>query len=61
MKSLFTAIFICFVLILGYAAHVDAQAKKRQELMKIVQDAEHSLKVVQHNPHTHLATYNASN
>ncbi|WP_436897987.1 hypothetical protein [Acinetobacter gyllenbergii] len=48
------------VFILGYVAYVDAQTKKRQELLKIVQDAESSLNTIQHNPHTHLSSYQST-
>ncbi|MDO3666495.1 hypothetical protein [Acinetobacter higginsii] len=52
------AIALAFsVFILGYVTYVDAQTKKRQELMKIVQDAENSLNTIQHNQHTHLSSY----
>ncbi|MFM6906875.1 MAG: hypothetical protein ACKOUU_12815 [Acinetobacter tjernbergiae] len=61
MKVLLTLLIICSVFTLGYAAYVDAQNKKRQELMKIVNDAEHSLNTIQHNPNykkrTNLSSY----
>ncbi|EKU52685.1 hypothetical protein ACINWC323_2191 [Acinetobacter sp. WC-323] len=49
------------IVILGYVAYVDAQTKKRQELMKIVQDAEHSLDTIQHDPRNQLSSYKPSN
>ncbi|EPF87774.1 hypothetical protein GCM10025882_21460 [Acinetobacter gyllenbergii] len=57
MKIKITIILTFLVLILGYVAYVDAQTKKRQELLKIVQDAESSLNTIQHSPHTHLSSY----
>ena len=61
MKVLLTVLLVFSIVILGYAAHVDAQAKKQQELLKIVNDAEHSLTKIQHNPnyikHSHLTAY----
>ena len=52
---------VCSIVVLGYAAYVDAQDKRRQELTKIVNDAEHSLHMIQNNPnytkHTHLSSY----
>jgi hypothetical protein len=56
-----TVLLVFSIVVLGYAAHVDAQAKKQQELLKIVNDAEHSLTKIQHNPnyikHSHLTAY----
>ena len=43
MKIVLSILILCSVFILGYAVYVDSQNKKRQELMKIVNDAEHSL------------------
>lgn len=61
MKIVITLLVVCSVFILGYASYVDSQNKKRQELIKIVNDAEHSLKAIQHNPnyvkHANLSTY----
>ena len=61
MKIVLSILILCSVFILGYAVYVDSQNKKRQELMKIVNDAEHSLNSSQHNPnyvkHSRLATY----
>ena len=61
MKVLLTVLLVFSIVILGYAAHVDAQAKKQQELLKIVNDAENSLTKIQHNPnyikHSHLTAY----
>ena len=39
MKVLLTVLLVFSIVVLGYAAHVDAQAKKQQELLKIVNDA----------------------
>ena len=61
MKIKIVIVLAFSIFILGYVAYVDAQAKKRQELMKIVQDAENSLNTIQHNPHTHLSSYKRSN
>ena len=49
MKILLTLVMVCSVLILGYASYVDSKNKKRQEITKIVNDAEHSLNTIQHN------------
>ena len=51
---------VCSVLVLGYAAYMDSQNKKRQEIIKIVNDAEHSLNTIQHNTNyvnsTHISS-----
>ena len=51
---------VCSVLVLGYAAYMDSQNKKRQEIIKIVNDAEHSLNTIQHNANyvnsTHISS-----
>ncbi|HQV26116.1 MAG TPA: hypothetical protein PLS76_10290 [Acinetobacter sp.] len=61
MKILLTVLLVFSIVVLGYATHVDAQTKKQQELLKIVNDAEHSLTKIQHNPnyikHSHLTAY----
>ncbi|MEF9956758.1 MAG: hypothetical protein RSA22_04655 [Acinetobacter sp.] len=61
MKVLLAVLLVFSIVILGYAAHEDAQTKKQQELLKIVNDAEHSLTKIQHNPnyikHSHLTAY----
>ena len=46
MKILLTLVMVCSVLVLGYAAYMDSQNKKRQEIIKIVNDAEHSLNTI---------------
>ena len=60
MKILLTLVMVCSVLILGYAAYMDSQNKKRQEIIKIVNDAEHSLNTIQHNTNyvnsTHISS-----
>ena len=64
MKIFLPLLVVCPIVVLGYAAYVDAQDKRRQELMKIVNDAEHSLHVIQNNPnytkHTHLSSYKSN-
>ena len=61
MKKFLPLLVVCSIVVLGYAAYVDAQDKRRQELTKIVNDAEHSLHMIQNNPnytkHTHLSSY----
>ncbi|MBH2030181.1 MAG: hypothetical protein I8H74_06900 [Moraxellaceae bacterium] len=61
MKILLSLLVVSSVFFLGYAAYVDAQNKKRQELIRIVNDAEHSLNTIQHNPnyvkHSRLTSY----
>ncbi|NNP67480.1 hypothetical protein [Acinetobacter sp. Ac_5812] len=57
MKIKIAIALVFSVFVLGYVTYVDAQTKKRQELMKIVQDAENSLNTIQHNQHTHLSSY----
>ncbi len=62
MKILLALLVVCSVFVLGYASYADAQNKKREELIKIVNDAEHSLNEIQHNPNyvkhnTHLSSY----
>lgn len=61
MKILFSLLVICSVFILAYANYVDGQTKKRQKLTKVIDDAEHSLKIAQNNPnylqHSHLSAY----
>ena len=51
---------VCSVLILGYAAYMDSKNKKRQEITKIVNDAEHSLNTIQQNANyvnsTHISS-----
>ncbi|MDH0031820.1 MULTISPECIES: hypothetical protein [unclassified Acinetobacter] len=49
MKILLALVMVCSVLVLGYAAYMDSQNKKRQEITKIVNDAEHSLNTIQHH------------
>ena len=49
MKILLALVMVCSVLILGYASYVDSKNKKRQEITKIVNDAEHSLNTIQHH------------
>ena len=60
MKILLTLVMVCSVLVLGYAAYMDSQNKKRQEIIKIVNDAEHSLNTIQHNTNyvnsTHISS-----
>ena len=52
---------VCSIVVLGYAAYVDDQDKKTPRATKIVNDAEHSLHMIQNNPnytkHTHLSSY----
>ncbi|ENU30357.1 hypothetical protein EAH57_08320 [Acinetobacter sp. 2JN-4] len=60
MKIVLILLLIFSIGILGYSTHVDAQTKKRQELMKVVHDAEHSLNEIQHSPHTNLPTLKQS-
>lgn len=50
MKKFLPLLVVCSIVVLGYAAYVDAQDKRRQELTKIVNDAEHSLHMIQNNP-----------
>ncbi len=62
MKILLALLVVFSVFVLGYASYADAQNKKREELIKIVNDAEHSLNEIQHNPNyvkhnTHLSSY----
>ncbi|KYQ83643.1 hypothetical protein AWW72_01645 [Acinetobacter sp. NRRL B-65365] len=61
MKITLTLLVSFAIIVLGYVAYTDAQMKKRQELMKIVQDAEHSLDNIQHDPRSHLSSYKRSN
>ncbi|MGN5762980.1 hypothetical protein ACNQO6_01330 [Acinetobacter calcoaceticus] len=61
MKITLTLLLSFAIIVLGYVAYTDAQMKKRQELMKIVQDAEHSLDTIQHDPRNHLSSYKGSN
>lgn len=61
MKITLTLLLSFTIIVLGYVAYTDAQMKKRQELMKIVQDAEHSLDTIQHEPRNHLSSYKGSN
>ncbi|MCU4639737.1 hypothetical protein [Acinetobacter courvalinii] len=61
MKITLSLLISFAIVILGYVAYVDAQTKKRQELMKIVQDAEHSLDTIQHDPRNQLSSYKPSN
>ncbi|APR70668.1 MULTISPECIES: hypothetical protein [Acinetobacter] len=56
MKIALVLLFLFSILVLGYTSYEDAQTKKRQELMKVVHEAEHSLNEIQHNPHTHLSS-----
>lgn len=60
MKILLALVMVCSVLVLGYAAYMDSQNKKRQEIIKIVNDAEHSLNTIQHNTNyvnsTHISS-----
>ena len=60
MKILLALVMVCSVLVLGYAAYMDSQNKKRQEIIKIVNDAEHSLNTIQHNANyvnsTHISS-----
>lgn len=57
MKIVVTLLVSFAILVLGYVAYVDAQTKKRQELIKVVEDAEHSLNTIQHDQRTHLSSY----
>ncbi len=50
MKKLLALVFVAVVILLGYTVYLDAQAKKKQELIKIINDAEHTLKVIEQNP-----------
>ena len=62
MKILLTLVMVCSVLILGYAAYMDSQNKKRQEIIKIVNDAEHSLNTIQHHtPYVNTTHFSHSN
>ena len=65
MKILLTLVMVCSVLVLGYAAYMDSQNKKRQEIIKIVNDAEHSLNTIQQHTHyvntTHFSHSNRQN
>ena len=65
MKILLTLVMVCSVLILGYASYVDSKKKKRQEIIKIVNDAEHSLNTIQQHTHyvntTHFSHSNRQN
>lgn len=60
MKILLALVMVCSVLVLGYASYVDSKNKKRQEITKIVNDAEHSLNTIQHNANyvnsTHISS-----
>ena len=59
MKKLLALAFVGVVILLGYTVYLDAQAKKKQELIKIINDAEHSLQVIEQNPNytQHAALY----
>ncbi|RPE30415.1 hypothetical protein EC846_2120 [Acinetobacter sp. BIGb0102] len=61
MKITLTLLVSFAIIVLGYVAYTDAQMKKRQELMKIVQDAEHSLDNIQQDPRSHLSSYKRGN
>ena len=60
MNIVLALVMVCSVLVLGYAAYMDSQNKKRQEIIKIVNDAEHSLNTIQHNTNyvnsTHISS-----
>lgn len=62
MKKLLALAFVGVVILLGYTVYLDAQAKKKQELIKIINDAEQSLKVIEQNPNytQHAALYSAN-
>ncbi|RZF51685.1 hypothetical protein EXE30_10765 [Acinetobacter halotolerans] len=57
MKIVLILLLFVSSFILGYSTYIDAQNKKRQELMKIVHDAEYSLTEIQHNPHTNMPAF----
>ena len=66
MKILLSLLAISFIFILGYASYADAQNKKREELIKIVNDAELSLNEISHNPNyvkhsSHFSHYKQKN
>lgn len=50
------------VFVLGYWVYLDTQNKRHQELMRIIQEAEKNLQIIERNPnhahHSNLASYN---
>ncbi len=50
MKNIIVLIFIGLVILLGYSIYLDSKMKKKEQVTKIVSDAEQSLKLLENNP-----------
>ncbi|MCE6007666.1 hypothetical protein [Acinetobacter soli] len=50
MKKIAAVSVVGLVLVLGYGIYIDSRAKKRQEILYIIKDAEKGIKMIEANP-----------
>ena len=50
MKKIAAVSVVGLVLVLGYGIYIDSRAKKRQEILHIIKDAEKGIKMIEANP-----------
>lgn len=50
MRNILILIFTGLVILLGYSIYLDSQMKKREQVSKVITEAEHSLKTLETNP-----------
>ena len=50
MKNIIVLIFISLIIVLGYSIYLDSKMKKREQVTKIINDAEQSLNLLENNP-----------
>ena len=64
MNKVIVMLCVGIVFVLGYAAYLDTQNKRHQQLMQIVHEAEKNLQTIEDNPnhvhHSNLASYNVN-
>ncbi|MBJ9984841.1 hypothetical protein IAE19_05215 [Acinetobacter sp. S40] len=50
MRNILVLVFASLVILLGYSIYLDSKVKKREQVSKVINDAEHSLKALEANP-----------
>ena len=50
MRNILILIFASLVILLGYSIYLDSKVKKREQVSRVITEAEHSLKTLEANP-----------
>ncbi|MPW45022.1 hypothetical protein [Acinetobacter guerrae] len=50
MRNILVMVFASLVILLGYSIYLDSKMKKKEQVSKVITDAEHSLQVIENNP-----------